>query len=72
MIFESTISNKDNISRKEISSLLSEYLEKYNEINQDNSIRPLPNDILLQLVEYSKKSLEEIFRNTKNKLIKLY
>lgn len=65
-----TISNKDNISRKEIPSLLSEYLERFNQINQENSIRPLPNDILLELVEYSKDALEEIFRDTKNKLIK--
>lgn len=65
-----SISNKDVISRKEIPRLLSEYVEDFNRINQENAIRPLPNDILLQLVDYSKKSLDEIFRNTKSRLIK--
>ena len=68
-IFNS-ISTRDKITNNVLMELVSNSLENYNKQIYDDSIRPIPNDTIQQMIEYSKEAIKNIIKNPRDKIIK--
>lgn len=67
-----SIFERDNLNNKYMSGLLSDTLEKYEEIllNKD-SIRPIPNDTVQQMIGYTENIVNHLLNKPKGKMIKV-
>lgn len=67
-----SISERDKLSNKYISSLMADILERYQEILSDeNAVRPLPNDTVQQMISYTQDVIESLMNKPKGKMIKV-
>lgn len=68
-IFNS-ISTKDKITNNVLMGLVSDYLENYNKQIDEDSIRPIPNDTIQQMIDYSEEAIKNIITSPRDKIVK--
>ena len=67
-----SIFERDNLNNKYTSGLLSDILEKYEELLLNiDSLRPIPNDTVQQIIGYTENVITTLINNPKGKMIKV-
>lgn len=67
-----SINKRDSLNNKYIPGLVTDFLEQYDSIlSNDDAIRPIPNDIIHLMIDYTENVIEHLIHKPKGKMIKV-
>jgi cold shock CspA family protein len=65
-----SITKRDPINNAFLPELMSDFFNRFVDLVDDDAVRPLPNDIVQQLIDYCYKATEYIIKDPRTKMVK--